>query len=444
MSAHKNAEQAEAQRDLGALGAFSIGIGGIVGGGIFATLGLAGSQARGATWLSFLVGGLVALLTAYSYVRLSNAYPGPGGTVTFLNRAFGNGLLAGWLNTLLVVAYVVIMALYAGAFASYLVMLLPESSRDVSHPLLAPAIIALLAVVNVVGPQLVEKSEAIFNVGKLAILLVFIVAGLALGHPTFTRLGPADWVQPLDVVASGMLIFLSYEGFELIANASDRIRDPERTLPLAYYGSVVAAMTLYVLIVVVAIGHLSFEALTAAQDHSVAAAARTFLGGFGFNLMVVGAILATVSAINADFFGAGKLPVMLATEGQLPKRFAQQHWGRHTAALLLLAILAVLIARYANLHAISSSASAAFLLVFAMVNVANAKLAAQTGSRAWISWLAAAACILALGLLVAHCVVHPEHLQSLWMMLGVLLTPLLYQLAFRAGAASRQAASKRS
>ena len=71
-----------------------------------------------------------------------------------------------------------------------------------------------------------------------------------------------------------MLIFLSYEGFELIANASDRIRDPKRTLPLAYYGSIVSAMTLYVLIVVVAIGHLSFEALSAAQDHSVAAAAR--------------------------------------------------------------------------------------------------------------------------------------------------------------------------
>ena len=94
----------EHARDLGALGAFSIGIGGIVGGGIFATLGLAGSQARGATWLSFAVGGVVALLTAYSYVRLSLTYPGPGGTVTFLNRAFGNGLLAGWLNTLLVVA----------------------------------------------------------------------------------------------------------------------------------------------------------------------------------------------------------------------------------------------------------------------------------------------------------------------------------------------------
>jgi hypothetical protein len=109
-------------RDLGPLGAFSIGTGGIVGGGIFATLGLAGSQARGATWLSFLVG-----------------------------------------------AYVVIMALYAGAFASYVVMLLPESARDVSHPLIAPA----------------------------------AIAGLASSDQTFARLGPESWVSPLDIVGSG-------------------------------------------------------------------------------------------------------------------------------------------------------------------------------------------------------------------------------------------------
>ena len=92
---HAGAGTGQKPRDIGVVGAFSIGIGGIGGGGIFATLGLAGSQARGATFLSFIVGGLVALLTAYSYVRLSLTYPGEGGTVTFLNRAFGSGRFAG-------------------------------------------------------------------------------------------------------------------------------------------------------------------------------------------------------------------------------------------------------------------------------------------------------------------------------------------------------------
>src|SRR5512147_1585848 len=106
-------------RDLGFLGAFSIGIGGIVGGGIFATLGIAVTEAHGSAWLAFVVGGAVALLTAYSYARLSIAFPDAGGTVSFVNRAFGAGYFAGGLNTLLVFSYAVVMALYANAFATY-------------------------------------------------------------------------------------------------------------------------------------------------------------------------------------------------------------------------------------------------------------------------------------------------------------------------------------
>jgi amino acid transporter len=428
--------------DLGVVGAFSIGIGGIVGGGIFATLGLAGSQARGATFLSFLVGGIVALLTAYSYVRLTRAYPGEGGTVTFLNRAFGNGLFAGGLNTLLVLSYVVIMALYAGAFASYVGALLPDFARDVGAATLAPGIIVLLAVLSLIGPQLVERSEGLFNAGKLGILFVFVAAGLASPSLTLERLGPSSWPSPLEIVGSGMLVFLSYEGFELIANASDRIRNPARTLPLAYYGSILAAMVLYVLIVVVAIGHLSFEALGAAQDRSVAAAAETFLGGSGAALMALGAILATVSAINADLFGAVKLPVILATEREMPRRYARERWGRHPAALLLITALAVAIDRFADLHAISAAASAGFLLVFAMVNVGNARLARETRSRGWISVVAALSCFAALAVMTIQIAGQPGRRHALWLILGVAVLPFLYELAYRAiSGRSREPAS---
>jgi len=427
------------ERDIGVAGALSIGIGGIVGGGIFATLGLAGSQARGATFLSFIVGGVVALLTAYSYVRLSLTYPGEGGTVTFLNRAFGGGRFAGGLNTLLVLSYVIIMALYASAFASYASGLLPVAARNIGLPLLAPAIIALLALVNFVGPQLVERSEGLFNAGKLAILLVFVVAGLASPTLTLERLGPADWVSPVQVVGSGMLVFLSYEGFELIANASDRIRTPARTLPLAYYGSVLAAMVLYVLISIVAIGHLSFDALAAARDRSIAAAAETFLGPFGAVLLSIGAVLATASAINADFFGAAKLPVILAGDQQMPKRYARAIWGRHPAALLLIAVLAILVIRYVDLHAISAAASAGFLMVFSMVNVANATLARQTGSQRWLSILAAVACFGALSVMVAQIAFQPEHRHALWLIFGVAVLPFVYELLYRLIAARARA-----
>lgn len=215
MKPHNKTPPTKSRGDIGVAGAFSIGIGGIVGGGIFATLGLAGSQARGATFLSFIVGGLVALLTAYSYVRLSLTYPGEGGTVTYLNQAFGNGLFAGGLNMLLVLSYVIIMALYAGAFASYAISFLPEPARPAGQQLLAPGIIVLLAIVNLVGASLVEKSATLFNVGKLGILLTFVVAGLLSPALSFAQLGPSSWVSPVEIVGSGMLVFLQMKVFSL-------------------------------------------------------------------------------------------------------------------------------------------------------------------------------------------------------------------------------------
>ena len=271
------------------------------------------------------------------------------------------------------------------------------------------------------------------------LLLVFVVAGLASPALTLERLGPASWVPPVEIVGSGMLVFLSYEGFELIANASDRIRNPAKTLPVAYYGSILTAMVLYVLIVVVAIGHLSFSALAAARDRSVAAAARdrsvaaaaqTFLGGGGAALMAVGALLAPVSAINADFFGAAKLPVMLARERQMPQRYARAIWGRHPAALGLVAALAVLTVLYVDLHAISAVASAGFLIVFAMVNVGNAKLAHLTGSRRWVSMLAAAACLGALGVMVVQILGQPQHAHAVWLIVGVAVVPFVYEFLY--------------
>ena len=429
-------------RDLGVVGALSIGIGGIVGGGIFATIGLAGAEAQGAAWLSFLLGGVLALLTAYAYVRLTLTFPGQGGTVTFITRAFGDGLLAAGLNTLLVFSYIMIMALYAMAFANYAQHFFPEASRAAWQPVLASGVIVVLALVNLIGPRLVERSEGIFNLGKLLILAVFIVAGLGSSGLTLERLGPAHWVPVPQIVAVGMLVFLSYEGFELIANASDRIRQPQRTLPWAYYGSVGVAIVLYVLMVAVTIGHLPFEAIARTQSYELAEAAQAFMGSFGFTLLAVGAVLAAASAINADLFGASKLPVILAQEGQVPRRYAREVWHRYPAALALVAIWAVVITRTADLRAISAASSAGFLLVFAMVNLANARLAARTGSRRWIGLVGAGACLAALAAMLTQLVAQPSGGRELWLIGAVAALPFLYQLVFRRLAGSPRATEK--
>ena len=416
---------------VGFLGTFSIGIGGIVGGGIFATLGLAAVHARGSTYLSFLIGGVVALLTSYAYAQLSLAYPSKGGTVTFINRAFGVGIFAGGMNTLLVMSYVVLLAVYAYAFATYAATFFPKSEYHFWHTLLTSAVIVVLTVVNFVGPGLVDRSEGSFNLGKLLILLIFVVFGLAGDGLTFERLTPADWVSASVVISSGMLVFISYEGFELIANISDRVTNPGKNLRYAYYGSVITAMVFYVFIIVVALGHLSFEALSQARDYSLSAAAQVFMGRPGFILLAVGAMLATASAINAGLFGASKLPVMLAEEHEAPERYDREVWGRHPVGLAMIAVLSLLVANLLNLHALSAAASAGFIMVFGLVNVANVKLAEETQSRRWISLLGAIACFSALAVMLFQIGRDPKHSFELYFIGGLFGFPFLYQLAYR-------------
>ncbi len=423
---------------IGLLGALSIGIGGIVGGGIFATLGLAVSDARGSAWLSFLVAGVVALLTAYSYSKLSIAFPSTGGTIAFLNRGFGTGFLSERLSTLLVLSYIVIMALYASAFATYAALLLPGGSSHL-QPWLAAGVLILLGVANGVLPAAMDRWEGALNVGKLVVLGSFIVLGFFSGGLSLERLGPASWVGPVDIFVTGMLIFLSYEGFELIANASPRVTNRAKTLPVAFYGSVAVAMLLYISIVVVSVGHLPFEQLEAQKDHAISAVAETFMGRFGFGFMAVGAVVAAVSAINADIFGSTRLMGMLSEEGPHRWKRVGTVFGGHPWKLVLLTGAGVIATTTMNLHALSAVSSAGFLMVFAAVNAANARLAMETKSTRWVSLVGAMTCLAALGAMLVQLGGRAAHRHEAFIIVGMALLPFLLR---PLDAAVRSAASK--
>jgi amino acid transporter len=119
------------------------------------------------------------------------------------------------------------------------------------------------------------------------------------------RLTPATWSDPISLVAGGMIIFLAYEGFELIANAAQDVRNPQTTLPRAFYSAIGFLILLYVLVSVVAIGNLSVDRIVAAKDYALAEAAKPFLGNLGYTLVAAAALLSTGSAINAALQGAG-------------------------------------------------------------------------------------------------------------------------------------------
>ncbi len=383
---------------IGLWAVVSIGVGGMVGGGIFAVLGLAVQLARGGTPAAFALAGVVALLTTYSYAKLSVAYPSRGGTVTFLDRAFGAGMVTGSLNVLLWLSYVVMLSLYALAFGSYGATFLPPAWQAIGKHALISLSVAAIGGLNLLSAEWIGKAENWIVVLKVAILSVFVGVGIA-GIKT-AQLALGSWSPPVELAAGGMIIFLAYEGFELIANTAQDVRNPARTLPRAYYTAVLFVIVLYVLVSIVTVGNLALDKIVAAKDYALAEAARPFLGHTGFVLIAVAAMLSTASAINATLYGSARLSYCIARDGELPAVLERKVWNQPAAGLLITAGLTLLMANTFDLTSIATVGSAGFLLIFAAVNTANALHAPRTGSRAWISAAGAAACVVALGALV--------------------------------------------
>lgn len=402
---------------IGYWSAVAIGIGGMVGGGIFAVLGLAVQLAHGGTPIAFALAGIVALITAYSYAKLSIAYPTQGGTVEFLNQAFGPGVLTGGLNVLLWLSYIVMLSLYAYAFGSYGATFFPESVQPIWKHILTSAAVILFTCLNILGAKTVGRSENYIVAVKIAILCVFL--GVGLGSVKMTQLAPAAWSAPVQLVAGGMIIFLAYEGFELIANTAENVRNPRRTLPRAYFSAVGFVIVLYVLISLVTIGNLSIASIVAAEDYALAEAARPFLGAIGFAMIAAAALLSTGSAINATLYGTARVSYVIAKEGELPEGLDREVWRRPIEGLLITSALTLMVANLFDLSRISTMGSSGFLLIFAAVNIANAHLAATTGSRRWLSVIGAIVCLSALAILIAQrATTAPRELLVLVVMVG--------------------------
>jgi len=409
----------------------SIGVGGMVGGGIFAVLGLSVSLARGGAPVAFLIAGLVALVTSYSYARLSVRYPSQGGTVAYLDRAFGPGLLTGSANVLLWISYIVMLSLYAYAFGSYGASLLPLEYRHVGKHILISGSIVAITGLNLLNAKVIGEAEEWVVMVKLAILVLFIAAGF--GGIDAARLAPAVWASAFDLVSGGMIIFLAYEGFELIANTARDVRNPVKTLPRAFYSGVGFVILLYVLVAVVTVGTLPVADIVGAKDYALAEAARPFLGKAGFILIAVAALLSTASAINATIYGAARLSYVIAKDGELPESLERKVWGEPIEGLLITAGLTLVIANLADLSSMSTMGSAGFLLIFASVNGANMKLFKETASMRWLSLCGVVLCLAAFACLVWQtAVTSPGNLWVLIVMVGTaFIIEFVYRLATR-------------
>ncbi len=392
-------------KKIGLKEAISIGIGGMVGGGIFAVLGLAVALAKGGTPVSFLIAGLIALITSYSYVKLSLKYPDRGGTVKFISQGFGTGVFSGGINNLLWVSYIIMLALYASAFGSYAPNLLQfTSDKNLDSHIYASAIIILATTINYYSIAVVGKIESYAVIIKLVILLSFVGFGLygLFGNPHLEQLSPEHWESPFKLLTAGMVIFVAYEGFELIANAAPDIENPKINIPRAYYWSVIFVIFLYITIAAITVGSLEFSQIATAQDYVLAEAAKPMLGKFGFTVITVAALISTFSAINASLYGGSKVNYEIAEDDELPKEFTRKLWNQ-PIGLFITAIATLILVNTLKLESISTAGSVGFLLIFAVVNYTGFKLSKEIDGKKSIPLFGAIFCFAAMiALLVQH------------------------------------------
>jgi len=390
----------EKSRSIGLFGAIAVGVGGMVGGGIFAVLGEAVSLAHGATAIAFFFAGIVALLTSYSYAKLSITYQNRGGTVTFIDNAFAHNLLSGTVNLMLWLSYLVTISLYAVAFASYAQTFFPNNTTPWLNHLLISLAILLPVIINLISASFVTKSETLIVIVKVALLVLIIIASAS--HVDIERLSPAQWGSSFSIVVAGMVIFVAYEGFELIANTAEDIKNPKTNLPKAFYGSILLVILLYILIAVITVGTVPENQLMEAKDYALAVAAKPALGQVGFTIVAIAALLATFSAINATIYGNSRLGYILAKEGEIPEILDKEKRNIPTMGVILTASLSLIMANSIDLTEIAIIGSTSFLLIFFIVNMAAYKLHKKLYASKKIVLIACLVSFVALLTLLVH------------------------------------------
>jgi len=298
---------------FGLWSAVFLGIGSMVGAGIFIVIGEAGAIAGNLVWVSFVIGGIAALLSGYSLARLASAYPSRGGIVEYLVQGFGEGVFSGSAGVLFYFSQLIAIAAVAKSFGTYADTLMHGNGMTNWYAL---GIVGFFVVINLLGASLVAKSENMIVFIKVTVLVFF--TGIALFYVDPKLLGQADMLPISNVFFAVGLTFFAYQGFSVITNTVEDMENPKQTMLKAMVITIVLVGFLYVLTSLAVLGNLPLSEVISAKDYALAQAASPLFGSMGFKVMAVTALLATASAINATLYAATEIGYTLAKEGNLP------------------------------------------------------------------------------------------------------------------------------
>jgi amino acid transporter len=373
-------DDAPIEKRISVTGATFLGVGAMVGAGIFALLGEAGALAGSATWLSFLLGGVVALLLGYTVTKLSARYPSRGGLVAYLHHGFGDSSITGTASWLFYLAGMIVTAMVSLSFGSYArALFLSDDASEVWAKVFAVVVVLAMALVFVVGPQAVGRLQSVIVVVLLAVFAVFIV--VTIGDADFDLLARSTYPPGGDIVAAVALTFFAYLGFAVVATTAESIDDPARNVPRATYFALVISIGIYVLISIGVYGTLTVPEVIAEGDTALAAAAEPSLGDAGYTMMSLAALLATASSVSANLFAAGNLTASLAQSGEFPPLFGRKAPVLGTTGVVISVAIVLGLALCFDLSTIADVGSAVALAIFSLVGLAAIRLRRETRSN---------------------------------------------------------------
>lgn len=362
---------------IGVVGATAIGVSGMMGAGLYTLLGLAANSAG--VWLpvSFLIGGIVAAFSVYSYSKLGMKYPDRGGAAKFLLKEFGDGLLAGGMNVFQYIGWIIAMALYATGFAEYACQLLGKSSSGWLGKAISIGIVIVVVAINIMGSKQVARAQTAIIAFELLILLSFVAVGLTKLHvPTITSSNSGNIVG---ILSAAGLLYVTYEGFGVVTNAAGSMVNPKKQLPQALFFSLGIVMLIYIVASVVVVMTLGVQGAVANQGHVLATAGKLVLG----------------------------------------------NWGLFITSLIVCIFVVIF-----PLSAVGEMASLAFLLVYAMVNLGHLRIAGQTGAKRWILICSVVLNLALFALLFIQTILNHETLT--WIsVIALLIISFLVELAWR-------------
>lgn len=388
----------ELSRDLSLFDITMIGVGAMIGAGIFVLTGIAAGAAGPALILSFALNGIVTIFTAMVYAELGSAIPEAGGGYLWVKEGLPgpNAFLAGWMSWF---AHAVAGSLYGLGFGSYLYLVLDVFNvptlgipEEIAHKGLAVFVILLFLYINFRGSSETGMAGNIVTVLKVIILAIFIASGLwaIFQNPDYFQKFQNFAPEGLAGVVTAMgLTFIAFEGYEIIVQAGEEVKNPRRNIPKAVFLSLAIVVPIYMLVAFVTLGAVNPETSQATYlwlaDHAelgVAEAARQFMP-LGTFLLLIGGILSTMSALNATTFSSTRVSFAMGRDRNLPDAFGEVHSRTRTPhkALMWSGILILFMALAIPIEDVAAAADIMFLLLFLQVNVAVVTLRHKYGDR---------------------------------------------------------------